>query len=526
MYRRSFLQTSLAATGVLAAPAIAKATPTLRFVPQSSFANLDPIVGGQYVVRNAAALVWDTLYGVDSQFTPQRQMVESESVSADGLTWTFRLREGLRFHDGEPVLARDAVASLVRWSARDTMGQMLRALQKELTAIDDRTFRWVLRAPYPKLLLALGKANTPCAFIMPERIALTDPFIPITEYVGSGPASFVHDEWTPGARAVFASNPGYIPRGEPASWLAGGKRMLVDRIEWLVMPDASTASGSLQTGEVDWWETPLADLVPVLRNNPTLRVEIADPLGHIGSFRMNHLAPPFNDKLARHAVLAALDQQDYMQALVGDDPALWRRIPGFFTPGTPLYTEAGGDMLKGKRNINLAKKLLSQSRYAGEPVTCLVAQDMPLIKPQGDVTADLLARIGFNVDFVATDWATVGARRAARTPPGHGGWSMFHTEHAGADCLNPAGYFAIRANGDEAWFGWPSSAPVEASRDDWFAATDLAAERAAIDRLNTAAMDDVVFAPTGFFLAHQAWRRNLSGVGPGPMPFFWGVAKA
>jgi peptide/nickel transport system substrate-binding protein len=114
------------------------------------------------------------------------------------------------------------------------MGQMLRALQNELTPIDDRTFRWVLRAPYPKLLLALGKANTPCAFIMPERIALTDPLIPINEYVGSGPASFVRDEWTPGARAVFAGNPGYIPRGEPASWLAGGKRMLVDRIEWLV----------------------------------------------------------------------------------------------------------------------------------------------------------------------------------------------------------------------------------------------------------------------------------------------------
>jgi peptide/nickel transport system substrate-binding protein len=424
------------------------------------------------------------------------------------------------------VLAKDAVASLARWSARDTMGQMLRASQQELAVVDDRTFRWVLRAPYPRMLLALGKANTPCAFIMPERIASTDPFSQITEYIGSGPTRFVREEWVPGAQAVFARNADYRPREEPSSWLAGGKRMLVDRVEWHVIPDGGTASGSLQTGEVDWWETPLPDLVPLLKKDPRLRVEIADPLGHIGSFRMNHLQPPFDDKLARHAVLAALDQQDYMEALVGDDPTLWRRLPGFFTPGTPLYTEAGGDMLKGKRDLDLAKKLLGQSRYAGQPVTCLVAQDMPLIKPQGDVTADLLARIGFNVDFVATDWATVGARRAAKTAPGHGGWSMFHTEHAGADCLNPAGYFAIRANGEAAWFGWPTSAPVEDARDAWFGATDPAAERAAVDRLNTAAMEDVVFAPTGFFLAHQAWRKAVSGIRPGPMPFFWGVEKA
>src|SRR5580658_6851544 len=209
----------LAATGGLSMPALSQgaAARTLRFVPQADLANFDPIWGTQYVVRNAAALVWDTLYGVDDKLQPQRQMVESETVSDDGLTWTFKLRQGLKFHDGEPVLAKDAVASIIRWSARDPMGLMLKAIQNEITAVDDRTFKWVLKKPYPKMLLALGKNNSPCSFVMPARIAATDPFKQITEYVGSGPMRFAKDEWVPGAKAVFAKFADYVPRDEPAS---------------------------------------------------------------------------------------------------------------------------------------------------------------------------------------------------------------------------------------------------------------------------------------------------------------------
>src|SRR6202023_1087679 len=174
---------ALAVSARLAAPALAQgaAARTLRFVPQANLANFDPIWGTQFVVRNAAALVWDTLYGFDDKLNSQRQMVESEQVSADGLVWTFRLRPGLKFHDGEPVRAKDAVASLSRWSARDPMGQMLKAIQNELVAVDDRTFRWVLKKPYPKMLLALGKVSTPCFFVMPARIAATDPLTQIGE---------------------------------------------------------------------------------------------------------------------------------------------------------------------------------------------------------------------------------------------------------------------------------------------------------------------------------------------------------
>jgi len=267
MNRRAFLKSVagagvLTAAGALAKPAISQraAARVLRFVPQADLANFDPIWNTQYVVRNGAALVWDMLYGVDGKLQPRRQMVESEEVSSDGLVWTFRLRGGLKFHDGEPVLAKDVVASLARWQARDNMGLMTKEIEQELVAVDDRTFRWVLKKPYPKLLVALGKVGTPSCFIMPARIAATDPFKPIGDYIGSGPMRFVRNEWVPGAKAVFERFADYAPRQEPNSWLSGGKQMLLERIEWIVMPDPATASAALQNGEVDWWETPIATL--------------------------------------------------------------------------------------------------------------------------------------------------------------------------------------------------------------------------------------------------------------------------
>jgi len=533
MHRRRFLTAAagaatLAAAGRLAAPALAQgaAARTLRFVPHADLANFDPIWGTANIVRNASALVYDTLYGFDVELQPQRQMIEAEEVSADGLTWTFRLRPGLKFHDGEPVLARDAVASLACWSARDGAGRMIRAIEHELVAVDDRSFRWVLKKPYPKLPAALGKVSAPLAVVMPERIAKTDPFKQISEYVGSGPMRFVPAERISGAKAVFERFADYQPRQEPASWLAGGKQILIDRAEWLVMPDPGAAAAALQNGEIDWWEQPLADLAPLLKRNRNVAVDIADPLGNVGTFRMNHLHPPFNDVRARRAILTAMSQEDYMRAVVGDDVKLWKPMPSFIPPGTPLYNEEGGEILKGPRNLDAAKRLLAESGYAGQPVTCMAAQDQPSHKAMGDITVDLLTRLGINVDFVATDWGTVVARRAQKSPPGQGGWQMFHTVHPGVDCIDPASYYALRANGDAAWFGWPTDAAVETAMAEWTNAKTVEEEKAATRRVNKTAFDAALFGPTGFFLRYTAWRKNVTGIVQSPIPFFWGVGKS
>src|SRR5258706_3190820 len=507
-------------------PAVAQTASVLKFVPEANLANFDPIWGTQYVVRNASQLGWEPLYGMDSTLTPRRQMVESEEVSSDGLTWTFKLRSGLKFHDGEPVLAKDCVVSISRWSSRHPMGLALKAIQQDLTAVDDRTFKWVLSKPFPKMLLALGKVGTPVCFIMPERIAKTDPFKQIDDYVGSGPMKFARSEWKPGAIAVFEKNKEYLPLNAAPNWLSGGKVINFDRIEWIIMPDPATASAALQNGEIDWWESPIADLVPLLKRNRNIKVDIADPLGNIGSFRMNHLHPPFNNIKVRKAVQIALNQEDYMHAVVGSDDSLWKPLPSFFTPGTPLYTEDGGEPLKGKRDYAAAKRLLAEAGYDGFPATCVIAQDQPAVKAMGEITADLLKKIGITVDFVATDWGTVGQRRASKNEPGKGGWGMFHTWHAGADCASPVGNSGIQAGGDKAWFGWPYNSQVEKELASWYDAKSLDEEKAIIARANNAAMDHVVYIPTGFYYAYQAWRSNLSGITSGPLPWYWGVKKA
>jgi peptide/nickel transport system substrate-binding protein len=198
----------------------------------------------------------------------------------------------------------------------------------------------------------------------------------------------------------------------------------------------------------------------------------------------------------------------------------------FFTPGTPLYTQAGGEALTGKRDIEKAKKLLQEGGYSGMPVTCLIGQDQPTLKAMGEITADLLKKIGMTVDFVATDWGTVGQRRASKNPPGQGGWGMFHTWHAGSDCASPVGNIGIRTNGEKAWFGWPDNAEIEKDIASWYDAKTLDEEKAIISRVNKAGMEHVTYIPVGFYLTYQAWRSNVSGVSSGPLPWFWGPKKA
>ena len=530
MHRRRFLQTAasaLAASGALAAPRLSLAADSkvLRFVPQANLANLDPIWTTLYVVRNASVLFYDTLYGVDSNLIPQPQMCEGSDVSSDGLVWTFRLRAGQKFHDNEPVRSSDCIASLARWMVRDNMGQMIKARLDAMQTVDDRTFQLNLKQPFAKMLYALGKCGTPCAFIMPERIAATDPFKQIGEYVGSGPFTFRKDEWVPGASAVFEKFAGYAPRDEKSDWLAGGKRVNFDRVEWKIIPDSATASAALQSGEIDWWETPIPDVVPLLKQNRNLAVDIADPLGNIGDLRMNHLYPPFNDPRVRQAALIATSQADYMQAIVGEDPNLWQASASFFTPGTPLYTEYGGDNLK-RHDIEAARKLVADAGHKGTKVVMVIGTDVPIVKAQGDVTADMLSKIGLAVDYVATDWGTVGARRASREPVDKGGWNVFHTWHAGVDCVNPGAQPAFYTTGDKAWFGWPKSDQVQATIDTWFAATDPGAEKAAVKEINRASMNFVTFVPTGFFKGYQAWRGNVAGVVKAPFPVLWDVTKS
>ncbi len=523
MHRR----TLLAAAAGLAAPRIvrAQARTTLRFIPQSDLTALDPVWTSVYVTRNHAYLVFDTLYGQDGAFRIQPQMVEGHATENEGRLWRLTLRPGLHFHDGTPVLARDAVASIRRWARRDAFGQTLMAATDELSAPDDRIVQFRLKAPFPLLPEALGKIGINMLPIMPARLAETDPFKQVTEMVGSGPFRFLADERVVGARVAYERFAAYTPRpGGTPDWTAGPKVAHFDRIHWTVIPDPATAAAAMQRDEADWWEQPVFDLLPVLARAPNLRSQVVEVTGNIGLLRLNQLHPPFDNPAIRRALLMALDQSDFMAAIVGDTKDAARTGVGTFAPGTPMASDAGLEALTSPRDPAAARRAIEQAGYKGETVVVMTPGDYPRIDALCNVAADLMRRVGLNVDLQTMDWGTVIQRRASKAPPGQGGWSAFITTFTGADMSSPAGNLALRGNGAGAWFGWPTAPALERLRDEWLAAADPDAQRRLAADIQRQAFQDVPFLPLGQFFQPTSLSRTLGGVLQG-MPLFWNVAR-
>jgi peptide/nickel transport system substrate-binding protein len=527
MNRRGFLAASVAG---IAAPGLvrAQAATTLKFVPQIDLSFLDPHGTTAYVTRGHGHMIFDTLYGQDAQFRASPQMVEGHVVENDGRLWTLTLRPGLLFHDGVPVRARDCVASIRRWAKRDALGGALMAATDELSAPDDRTIRFRLSRPFPLLPDALGKVTSPMPAMMPERIAETDPFRAITEMVGSGPFRWVADERIPGDPNVYAKFEKYLPRqGGTAEWNAGPKVVHFDRVEWTTIPDAATKAAALQRGEQDWWENPTHDLLPLLRRDRRIRLEVVNPTGAVNMMRLNHLTAPFNNPAIRRAMLYAINQADMMQAIVGADAAMYYTPHGAFCPNTPMASEAGLEPLKGPRDLAKVREMVKAAGYAGEKTAMLVATDYAQFKAIGEVAADVMGKMGLNVDFVATDWGSMLQRRNNKGPVEQGGWSCFNTGWEGVDHMDPSNHYAIRGNGGDAsaWPGWCTSARLEEQRNAWFAAPDLAAQQAICREMQVQVMQDVPSIPLGLFYQPTGYRTTLTDIKQG-FPVFWNVRRA
>jgi peptide/nickel transport system substrate-binding protein len=527
MRRRTFIGAAAAGAAALAAPRVhgqASATRTLKIVPQANLTSLDPVWTTATITRTHSFLVYDNILGVDANFQVKPQMAEGWTIEDDGKTYVFTLREGLRFHNNEPVRAQDCVASIKRWWARDGFGQEIAKRHDSIEALDDRRFRIRLKRPFSHLLSAIAKPNASPCFVMPESVANTDPFTAITSFIGSGPYRFLPDEWNPGSRVGYAKFDGYVPRQEEPDWTAGAKRANAERMEWHIIPDPATAGAALQSGEVDFWELPLHDLLPVLARNRNIEVVNRDPIGTVGMLRLNHLNPPFDNPEIRRALLLAIDQEDYLKAVVGDDPSMFSTSYSYWSNGSPMHTEAGSEALK-VRSIDKAKEALAKAGYGGEKVVQLHASDFPTIAAQSQVTGDLLRRLGMNLEFVATDWGTVVQRRASREPIDKGGWNVFHTTWAGPDWFDPAAAVGMRTNGTNAWFGWPTSEKIEALRDAWFDAPNLEEQKRIAAEIQVEAFQVVPHVPLGHFLSPSAMRRNVTGLIKSPVVLFYNMAK-
>ncbi len=523
MRRRSLLRSGTAGLAAAALPGMARAQAParlVRFVPAADLTVLDPLLTTTYITRNHGFMVFDQLYGLDEAFRPQPQMAEGHQLEDGGQRVTIRLREGLRFHDGEAVRARDCVASIRRWAGRDQLGQTIMAVTEELSAADDRDIVFRLRRPFPMLIDALAKTSPPVCFMLPERLAATDASTAIREVVGSGPFRYLANERVAGSLNAYARFEGYVPRpsGTP-SGTAGPKVVHLDRVEWRTIPDPATAAAAIQTGEVDAWEYPPTDLLPLLRRSRDITVENPDPAGFIALLRFNHMHPPFDDPATRRALLPAIVQEDFMRAVAGTDASMWRTGVGFFPPGAPMENPTGMQALTGPRDPAAARAVLG-----GQRVTLIGPADYPQVQALTEVGADALRRIGVNLDYAPTDWGTVITRRGNRNPPASGGWNMAFTFLSGLDVMNPGVNFFLRAHGQAAFAGWPDSPALEALREEWLAAPDVDSQRGIATRIQSQAFADLPYIPLGQFFQPTAWRRSIAGVLKGPT-LFWNIRR-
>ncbi|HRK18492.1 MAG TPA: ABC transporter substrate-binding protein [Hyphomicrobiaceae bacterium] len=519
MSKFKFASAVAAAIAVSATGAMAQKT--LRFVPHADLKILDPIWTTAYMSRNHGYMIYDTLFAMDADGNIKLQMLGKHDVSADQLTHTMTLRDGLEWHDGQPVTAEDCVASIKRWAAKDSMGQKMMTFVDSMTAKDAKTFEIKLKAPTGLVVSALGKPSSNVPFMMPKRVAETDPNKQIEDFTGSGPFIFKRDEWKPGNEIVYVKNPKYVPRSEPPSGVAGGKVVKVDRVVWKPMPDAQQAVNALLAGEIDVIEAPTHDLVPLVKNAKGVKMYSWNPLGNQFTFRFNTLHKPFDNPKVRQAVWEAFNQKDFLEAVVGT-PEFYKICKSMFPCGSPFASDEGMGNLS-ESNFDKAKALLKEAGYDGTPIVLMQSTDLAVLTNLAPVAKSLLEKAGFKVDMQSMDWQTLVARRAKKDAPNAGGWHAFLTSWVSADILNPVMMGFMNASGDKAMFGWPNDPELEKIRDDFAREGDVAKQKA----LAIAAQTRVTQYPThinlGQWYLPGAHRDNVSGWVAAPAPVLWNM---
>jgi peptide/nickel transport system substrate-binding protein len=500
------------------------AAQTITAVMQSGLRVVDPILSTAFITRNHGYMIYDTLFGMDSNYKIQPQMVDKWDVSEDKKTYVFALRDGLKWHDGAPVEAEDCVASIKRWAKADAVGQLLMPNIADIKVLDAKRFQVVLNEPTGLLMEGLAKLSTAPAFMMPKRIADTPSTESIKEFIGSGPFKFVVSEFKPGLNVVYEKNRDYVPRREPASWTAGGKVVNVDRVQWVSMPDQMTAVNALLNGEADYMEQVPFDLLPLVQANDAVKVDTLDRLGSWTYYRFNHLQPPFNNKKVRQAALYAVSQERVLKALVGD-PKYYKTCAAVFGCGNPYGSNYGEEVVV-PGNIEKAAALLKESGYDGTPVVILHPTDIAISAAQPVVIADALRKAGFKVELKAMDWQTVVTLRSNQKPVSEGGWSIFATYSNLATSGDPIGNSTIASAGKKSWAGWPDVPEIEALRLQFTKASDVAERKEITAKIQKLAIDEGVVGPLGQFVIPAAYSKKLSGVLDSPVTVFWNIKKS
>lgn len=521
---RALGMAAVAAGWMQAGPALAETA--LNVVMQAPLRTLDPHLSTAQIVRTHGFMIFDTLLGMDADYQPQPQMADYQ-VSDDGLTYTFTLRDGLKWHDGSDVTAEDCVASLKRWAANDAAGGTMMDYVASIEATSDKVLVLTLAQPFGHVLELLAKPSPVPPFMMPKRLAEIPAGEQVTEMIGSGPFRFVAEEYRPGDQAVYIRNEDYVPRSEPMSWTAGGKVVNVDKVVWKAMPDMQTSINALQSGDVDLIEQVAIDLLPLLQMNGEVEYGVLNPLGIQVTGRFNHRLPPFDNADVRRAAMYALDQEQLMQTAIGD-PEYYTLCVSAYGCEVPLASDAGAEFLTGNAEERMAKakELLAGSGYDGTSVLMMQPTDLTILSTQPIVAAERLREAGFTVEVASMDWATLQSRKNGWQPVAEGGWNMLFTYWGVTGIWNPLVHALLDGSGDDnAWSGWPVSPEIEALRKEYLVSGDLEDQKRIASEIQSIAYDQGFYFNAGEAKTVAAWSKGIADLQPGPIMLFWGVTK-
>lgn len=527
MISSSILKKTLlcAALALSAGTAYAADSPSvLRVVPQSDLKILDPIWTTSAITRDYGYMVYDTLFGVDEKGDPKPEMVDSFSKSEDGKDWSFKLRKDLKFSDGTPVTSTDVIASLKRWSQRDGLGQVMFAMLDKIEAKGADSFELTFKQPFGLVLEAFSKPSSVPPFIMPAKVAATSADTQITDNTGSGPFMLKKDEYRPGERVVFVKNPHYVPRDEAPSGTAGGKKVLVDRLEWVVLKDAQTQANALANGEVDLIMSVPAEQYAPLKANPAIVVSSDNAPSATVTLQLNHLIPPFNNPKIAKAALMAIAQQPLMRA-GAVHKELYNTCLSIYPCGSK-YASDESLWFTGKPQFDQAKALLKEAGYDGKPIALMYPTDLTTLNKYPPVMAALLKQAGFNVDLQSMDWPTLQMRRAKHDTLDQGGWSAFVTVWAGSENVNPMFFPALSGNGEKGWFGWATDSQLEDLKSQFLASTNEADQKRLAIEIQKRVFEIGLFAPVGEYKPTVAYRKDkVQGLVKAPVSVYWNLSK-
>jgi peptide/nickel transport system substrate-binding protein len=502
---------------------------TVKVVPEVDLKALDPVWTTALITGTHALLVYDTLFAPDRQQRVHPQMVEKFARDEDGVTWRFELRDGLGWHDGTAVTARDCVASIRRWAARSTSGKVMMERAERLDAINGKSFVLKFKEPFGLVPETMGRS---LAFTMREKDAETDPYTQIKTAIGSGPFMFLLAEWQPGAHVVYRRNPYYRPRAEPADGYAGGKVAkveCVECVEWTIIPDPATATAALIAGEMDYLTTPVTDNLPPMRADPNVAIGVLDPLGWQFHIRMNSLAKPFDNAKARQGLQMLVEsQQDAYLAATGMTGELGKVCLAPFVCGSPNESMIGTERF-ASYDPDKIKALFREAGYDGAPLVLMDPTDQQNLHMLAQVLNEHMKKVGLNVDLQAMDWSTLVSRRAIKTPPAQdrGAWHIFPTAWPSATMMDPFLNPPLDTSCDgKNWFGWPCDDELARLRLAYIAAKDDAERHQTVEAIQHRFLEAAPYAYAGQYFPPIAYRKDrLRGVIGLAAPVYWNMEK-